>query len=222
LKCKPKTVQKRKKQINFSLCTLYYLMSNNANIGIEWLDAAELRQDTKKVSEEAIKRVQEQGKKAKQAQQDIKQDKDVNDKLAKFLSFLLKNIKQERLIQLLYNTFFKVKHPHSDIVYLRKTINSKIIVGVFVPFYPNQAKEYKITELYSAILPSEIKDIKTFVSYLKNLSIAYHDNIPVDKDLFLQFTTALASIYIPVYTEKTPLERKQLIQLDIAKYLYNK
>jgi hypothetical protein len=42
------------------------------------LDSAEIRQDANKVSEEAVKRVQEQGKKAKQAQQDIKKDKDQN------------------------------------------------------------------------------------------------------------------------------------------------
>jgi len=198
-------------------------MPSSPNFGVEWLDSAEIRQDANKVSEEAIKRVQEQGKKAKQAQQDIKKDKDINGSLAAFLSFLLKNTKHEKIIPLLYNTFFKVKHPQSNITYLRKNINSKVIVGIFVPFCRQQVQEYKIWPLYDNILPSwSIQNIDQLIGYLKKLSSLYHDNIPLDKDNLTQFLTELSLLYIPAYTDKELPERKQLIQLDINKYLYAK
>lgn len=198
-------------------------MTSSPNFGVEWLDSGEIRQDANKVSEEAVKRVQEQGKKAKQAQQDIKKDRDQNAHLAAFLSFLLKNTKHEKIIPLVYNTFFKVKHPQSNIVYLRKNINSKVIVGIFVPFYRQQAQEHKIWPLYDAILPSwPIQNIVQLVDYLKKLSSLYHDNIPLDKDNLTQFLTELSLLYIPAYTDKELSERKQLIQLDISKYLYAK
>lgn len=218
--------QAAKSNYSFILSNLYFVlfvMTSSPNFWIEWLDSADIRQDANKVSEEAVKRVQEQGKKAKQAQQDIKKDKDQNEHLAKFLSFLLKNTKHEKIIPLLYDTFFKVKHPQSNIVYLRKNINSKVIVGIFVPFYGEQSREYKIHTLYESILPSQsIQNIAQLVEYLKRLSSLYHDNIPLDKDNLTKFLTELALLYIPAYIDKDLIERKQLIQADIAKYLYTK
>lgn len=197
-------------------------MTNNPNFGVEWLDTAELKQDSNKISEEAVKRVQEQGKKAKQAQQAIKKDKDTNTKLSAFLTFLLKDIKNEKLVSLLYNTFFKVKHPQSDIVYLRKSINTKVIVGIFVPFYKTQAEQYKVRDLYKDLIPSSITNIKDMTSYLKNLAKTYHDNIPLDKGTLIQFVTECAITYLQSHKEKPVAERRQLAQLEVAKHLYGK
>jgi hypothetical protein len=186
------------------------------------LNTAELRQDTNKVSEEALKRVQDQGKKAKQAQQDIKKDKDINNKLSNFLSFLLKNIQNNKLISLLYNTFFKVKYPQSNIVYLRKIINTKVIIGIFVPFYQTQAQEYHIRDLYKELMPNQIKTIEDMTNYLKNLAKTYHDNIPLDKESLIAFVTECTITYLTVYQEKEAKERRQIIQLEVAKHLYGK
>jgi hypothetical protein len=60
------------------------------------------------VTEEAVKRVQAGSAQAKQIQAQIKQDKAANNDLAKFLEFLLQNIKTEELITAVYNAFFKV------------------------------------------------------------------------------------------------------------------
>jgi len=81
-----------------------------------------------KVTEEAVRRVQDNQRKAKQVQQQIKQDKDNNEKLAHFLIFLLQNITNEKLITTLYETFFKTKHPKTNVTYLRKNINTVVIV----------------------------------------------------------------------------------------------
>lgn len=196
-------------------------MADSLNVWSEWLDTGEVRQDVNKVTEDAIKRVQEQGKKAKQAQQAIKKDKDENGHLSEFLSFLLKNVVNDKLIVLLYNTFFKVKHPQSNITYLRKNINTRVIVGIFVPFYKQKAEEYKVMPFYASIIPAQsFHTIADFVDYLKKLSWLYHDNVPLDKDTFIQFLTEMVMIYTQVYTDKENLERKQYIQLELSKFLY--
>ncbi len=196
-------------------------MSSNPSFGPEWLDNAEIKKDVNKVTEDAVKRIQEQGKKAKQAQQDIKQDKKTNAWLWQFLTFITKSIKNEKLINLLYNTFFKVKHPQNNITYLRKNINTKVIVGIFVPFYTQKAQEYKVTPLYENILTSDsTENIPNFMQYLKKLAKTYHDNIPLDKEVFTKFITEIILLYISVHTDKPINERRQMIALEVAKHLY--
>jgi hypothetical protein len=63
------------------------------------------------VTEEAVRRVQASSAQAKQIQAQIKQDKAINNNLAKFLEFLLKNIKTDEVMTSVYNTFFKVSDP---------------------------------------------------------------------------------------------------------------
>jgi len=197
-------------------------MSNTPNIGAEWLDSAEIKQNTNQITEDAVKRVQEQGKQAKQAQQEIKQDKKTNAGLSDFLTFIIRSIKNENLINLLYNTFFKVKHPENNITYLRKNINTKVIIGIFVPFYTQKAQEYKVTPLYEKLIGKDtIKSIPHFVQYLKTLAKTYHDNIPLDKDTFTKFITEVILLHMPIHKEKDITERRQLIQLEVAKNLYS-
>lgn len=197
-------------------------MSTSPNFWAEWLDTAEIRQNANQIKEEDVKRVQEQGKKAKQAQQAIKKDKDDNAHLSQFLTFLLKNIKNDKLITLVYNAFFKVKHPQSNIVYLRKNINTKIIVGIFIPFYKQEAEKSKVMPFYSSILMQNTTNtVADYVSYLKKLSGLYHDNIPIEKDALIAVITAIILQYTNINTDKDILERKQLIQLEVAKLLYN-
>ncbi len=197
-------------------------MGEAPNFGIQWLDSADIQQSSNKISEEAVKRVQEQGKKAKQAQKAIKDDRQTNTNIAKFLSFLLKNINNNRLTHLLYNTFFKVQHPHNNITYLRKTINSKVIAGLFIPFYTKKAQEYNIIQLYQDILTKPIKSIEDFTTYLKKLATVYHDKIPLDKESLILLVTECCLTYIPSHTDQNTNERKQLIQLEVSKHLYGK
>lgn len=88
-----------------------------------------------KVTEEAVRRVQDDQKKAQQVGQDIKKDKATNNKLAKFLTFLLKDIKSDTLMKQIYHTFFKTRHEETDLIHLRKSMNTMVVVGMFVPFY---------------------------------------------------------------------------------------
>jgi len=88
-----------------------------------------------------VRRVQDDQKKAQQVGQDIKKDKAVNDKFAKFLTFLLKDIKNDHLIKQIYQVFFKTRHEKTDLVHLRKSMNTIVVIGMFTPFYQDEIKE---------------------------------------------------------------------------------
>jgi glucuronate isomerase len=97
-----------------------------------------------KVTEEAVRRVQDDQKKAQQVGQDIKKDKATNNKFAKFLTFLLKDIKSDTLLKQIYHTFFKTRHEETDLIHLRKNMNTIVVVGMFVPFYQEMIKELEL------------------------------------------------------------------------------
>ena len=75
-----------------------------------------------------MQRIQSQAKQAKQIAQQIKKDKAINYHLAQFLSFLMKEIQNEELIKAITDTFFKTTNPKDQITYLRKDINTYVVV----------------------------------------------------------------------------------------------
>jgi hypothetical protein len=87
-----------------------------------------VREDTNKVTEEAVRRIQDNQKKAQQVGQEIKNDKATNNKFANFLTFLLKDIKNDHLIKQIYQVFLKTRHEETDLVHLRKSMNTIIVV----------------------------------------------------------------------------------------------
>ena len=153
----------------------------------EWIDAWEsVRQDVSKVTEQDVKRAQWDSAKAKQVQDQIKKAKITNNDIAKFLSFLLKNIKNEELVSAMYNTFFKVVDPRTQVVYLRKSVNDIIIVGFFAPFFINEINNFWLSMYFTEILNSKSgSNMTEYIEYIKRLSKKYHDNIPINKDVLL-------------------------------------
>ncbi|MEI7558069.1 MAG: hypothetical protein WCJ45_04515 [bacterium] len=103
-------------------------MADEIGGGFDEFNSGEVREDTNKVTEEAVRRIQENQKKAQQVSQEIKDDQSKNAKLAKFLSFLLKEIKNDHLIKQIYQVFFKTRHEESGLEHLRKNINTAVIV----------------------------------------------------------------------------------------------
>lgn len=75
-----------------------------------------------------MQRIQSQAKQAKQIAQQIKKDKAINYHLAQFLAFLMKEIQNEELIKAITDTFFKTTNPKDQITYLRKDINTYVVV----------------------------------------------------------------------------------------------
>lgn len=107
-------------------------------------DLGSVRSDISQVSEEDVQRVQENSKRAKQIAQQIKKDKAINGQLAKFLGFLMAEIQNEAIITAIHHSFFKTTNPQDQITYLRKDINTPVLVGFFAPFFLPQISEYKI------------------------------------------------------------------------------
>ena len=152
----------------------------------EWIDQRIRRRQISKVTEQDIKRVQWDSAKAKQVQDQIKKAKITNNDIAKFLSFLLKNIKNEELVSAIYNTFFKVVDPRTQVVYLRKSVNDIIIVGFFAPFFINEINNFWLSMYFTEILNSKSgSNMTEYIEYIKRLSKKYHDNIPINKDVLL-------------------------------------
>ncbi len=69
-----------------------------------------MRENLNQVTEEAVRRIQEDQKKAQQIQQQIQKDHATNTRLAKFLSILLQKITNDKLIHYLYTTWFPPVH----------------------------------------------------------------------------------------------------------------
>lgn len=228
LNFKHKTINQQTETTVFyhlSILSFYHFcMANEIWPSIDGLEAGWwVRSDVNKVTEEAVRRVQDNQKKAKQAQQQIQQDKQNNTKFAQFLTFLLKKISNDTLISSLYEVFFKTKHPKTEITYLRKSINTIVIVGMFAPFFPTEIKQFGLTSFFEKIVSFTSKpNITEYLQYLKQLSKTYHDNIPMDKHAFIGFLTEMVMEFDLVNKEAMTAEQKKELQLGLQKELYGK
>lgn len=156
----------------------------------------EIREDTNKVTEEAIRRIQDNQKKAQQIGQDIKQDKATNEKFAKFLTFLLKDIKSDILLKQIYHTFLKTPQEEIEEIHLRKSMNTIVVVGMFIPFYQTESKELELESIYQDIRNfDENIQLTKYIGYIKQLLPKFHDNINIDKKEFTKLLTYIAEYY---------------------------
>lgn len=156
-----------------------------------------VRSDVNQVTEEAVQRVQAQSKQAKQIAQQIKKDKAINTQLARFLSFLMRTIEDEAIIQAIVNTFFKTTNPKNQITYLRKDINSYVVVGFFIPFFLEEAEKAKIMPFYEKLGAAEAANsLKSYISYLGKVSESYHDNVPIDQSQLLNLIILIVQHYL--------------------------
>ncbi len=156
----------------------------------------EVRENINKVTEEAVRKVQDNQKKAQQIGQDIKKDKATNNKFAKFLEFLLREIKNDQLVKQIYHTFFKTRNKETDLMYLRKNANTIVIVGIFVPFYQAEIKELELDSIYQEIWKFDGDVYLTeYINYIKQLLPKYHDNISIEKEEFTKLLMLISEYY---------------------------
>lgn len=151
----------------------------------------------------------------------IKNSKAQHDAFAKFLIFLLKQIKSEELISILYRLFFTNKDPHHGITHIRKSGNYPVIIGMFAPFFRDKIIEYKLQSLYSPLYDTNmVINPSNYLHYLKKLAAAMHDNIALDQQLLLQCIMEIYQEFNIV--DKTALtdEKYQQIYALIEKELY--
>jgi len=178
-----------------------------------------VREDVNKVTEEAVRRVQDDQKKAQQVGQDIKKDKATNNKFAKFLTFLLKDIKSDTLLKQIYHTFFKTRHEETDLVHLRKSMNTIVVVGMFVPFYQEEIKELELEWIYQDIryFDGDVYLTK-YIDFIKHLLPKYHDNVIIDKKEFTKLLSDISEYYelTEKLSEEKAVEFKKTIQKELS------
>jgi hypothetical protein len=160
----------------------------------DWFDNGEwVRKDTNQVTEQDIRRVQSNWAKAKKIQNEIKKKKIENNDIANFLSFLLKNIKNDQIISSIYDTFFKVTDKKTNIDYIRKSMNNIVIIWFFAPFFPIELKKFKLNWYFKDFckLDGKLLSFNEYINYIKNLSKKYHDNIPINQNQLLELLSLI-------------------------------
>lgn len=148
------------------------------------------------VTEADVQRVQENARQAKKVAQQLQQNKKENNQLANFLSFLLTEINNEKIIKWLYDTFFITIDPKSNIPYFRKSMNDIVVVWLFYPFFPEKAEELWVSHYYKKLKNAWEQTIDWYINYLQDLSDNYHDNIPIDQKSFIQLLTEILNEFL--------------------------
>ena len=169
------------------------------------------------VTEADVQRVQENARQVKKIAQQLQQDKKQNNQLANFLSFLLSELSNDKIIKLLYDTFFITIDPKSNIPYFRKSMNDIVVVWLFYPFYLDKAKETWISHYYKILQSSSQHSISWYIQYLQELSDNYHDNIPINETSFVELLIEIIKEYlsdasdINTLTDKSDSAYKEMI-----------
>ncbi len=163
-----------------------------------------------KVSEVAVQKVQEEARKAKQVAQQLKKDKAKNDEFAQFLTFLMNEIKNEHIIKGIYDTFFTTIDYKTNITYLRKDMNSIVVVGLFYPFFREKGEEIWLGKYFDPLLSDQEQlSIRAYVRYLQELSNHYHDNIPLNQSDFINLLVVIIQEYLKNASDTPSLTSKE-------------
>ena len=149
------------------------------------------------VTEADVQRVQENARQVKKIAQQLQQDKKRNNQLAKFLTFLLSEIENDKIIKWLYDTFFITIDPKTNIPYFRKSMNDVVVVWLFYPFFIEKADEIWVSHYYEKLSNSWAKSIEWYIKYLQELSDNYHDNIPIDQNSFVKLLVEILKEFLP-------------------------
>lgn len=174
-----------------------------------------------KVSEAAVQKVQEEARQAKQVAQQLKKDKAINNQFAKFLTFLMQAISNEDIIKGIYDTFFTTIDYKTNITYLRKNMNSIVVIGIFYPFYQQEAQSYWIDGYFSTLLISkEDLSIREYVNYLQELSNHYHDNIPINQSHFISLLAYIIQEFLSHASDAPQLKEWENIEESYKNITY--
>jgi hypothetical protein len=171
------------------------------------------------VTEADVQRVQENARQAKKVAQQLQQDKKQNNQLANFLTFLLGEITNDKIIKWLYDTFFITIDPKTNIPYFRKSMNDIVVVWLFYPFYIEKAEELWVANFYKNLNNSRPESPEWYVTYLQDLSDHYHDNIPINQNSFVELLIEILKEYLP--NEENP-ESKWNVDDEYKEIIYEK
>ncbi len=188
-----------------------------AQIETQWSGS----EQAERITDAMREAVAEQGRQSKIIAGKIAGSKAQHHAYAKFLIFLLWELKSEALITTLYKLFFTTKDPHHGTVYIRKSTNYPVIIWLFVPFYRDKVREYKMESLYKSLYDPTITITPTnYLHYLKKLASALHDNIALDQSLLLQCVMEILKEYHIVDPQALTEEKYEQIYALIKQELY--
>lgn len=174
-----------------------------------------------KITDAMREAVAEQARQTKAIAGQIAGSKAQHNAYAKFLIFLLSQLKSENLISILYNLFFTTKDPYHWTKYIRKSSNYPIIIGMFAPFFRDKIIEYKMQPLYEKLYDSTMSMNPTnYLIYLKKLAHAMHDNIALDQELLVQCIMEIYKEFHIIEIKTITEEQYEQIQELIQKELY--
>lgn len=176
---------------------------------------------TEKITDAMKEAVAEQARQSKIIAGQIAWSKAQHNAYAKFLIFLLSQIKSETLISILYNLFFVTKDPYHGTKYIRKSSNYPVIIGMFVPFFWDKIIEYKMQSLYATLYdPTMIITPTNYLIYLKQLAHSMHDNIALDQELLLQCIMEIYKEFHIIDPQALTEEKYEQIHALIRQELY--
>jgi len=198
---------------------IYVMANETGGMSFDELNSWwQVREDTNKVTEEAVRRIQDNQKKAQQIGQDIKNDKATNDKFANFLAFLLSDIKSDTLIKQLYQTFFTTIEQESEAPNIKNNRDIALIVGMFVPFYEQHIKEIQLNDHYQDIRPFEGNiSLTIYIEYIKKLITKHQKHMNLKKESFAKLLSYLGEYYQLI--EKLSPEKANEFEITIQKEL---
>lgn len=211
-----------KNELTF-LFTIYLYMSLDEFGGIDYnIDATSHTSEwSEKMSDAMKEAVVEQAKQWKLIAGKIKNNKAQNNAYARFLAFLLTQINSEQLLSMIYKLFFTTKDPYHGTVYIRKSSNYPVLIGMFVPFFRDKIIEFKMQSLYSSIYdPTTQINLQNYLSYLKKLAYTMHDNVALDQELLLQCIVLIANEFHLIDSRSLDSIQLQEIHALIKKELY--
>ena len=148
------------------------------------------------VTEADVQRIQENARQIKKIAKQLQQDKKQNSQLADFLTFLLSEISNDKIIKWLYDTFFITIDPKTNIPYFRKSMNDVVVVWVFYPFYIEKANELWVSHYYETLKWASEHSISWYIQYLQDLSDHYHDDVPINQASFIELLIEIIKEYL--------------------------
>ena len=137
------------------------------------------------------------------------------------MSFLIETIKNEHIISLLYDVFFKTKNPETGVTHLRKKINVTVISGFFYPFYIKEAEKLGVSGLFETLLAQQkwSMNFHIYIAYIKQLAGKYHDNIALDQEYLLKLLLEIIK-YFKIHGESWSPEEDQITISKLKKELF--
>jgi hypothetical protein len=135
--------------------------------------------------------------------------------LAQFLTFLLQQINNDKILSLFHTVFFH--ETKTGTMY----VNHTVFVGILAPFYRKEAVAMGVDELYTDMYTELVtQSLADYVAYLKKLSYTYHDNIALDQQQLLQLIIEILKHFHIVSTEKYTDEQKKDFIIEIVHDLF--